>query len=153
VSRCRGDGPADRGTLVSRVVTEPAEQRAAVPGVSPDGRRPTEPRLPWVGLGLGVLALLLAILPWTGLLAAVVALVVSVVAWRRCARRRVPGADAPRGLGASQVATGLALSVLAITAVWTFVATVVPRPEAPAPLDCTSPTLDPADRITCQERP
>ena len=109
-----------------------------------------QPRLPWVALALGVVALLLAILPWTGPVASLVALAVSLVAWRRCARHRVPGAAAPRGLGVSQVATGLALAVLAITIVWTFVATVVPKPTQ-APLDCTRPNLSEADRFQCQE--
>jgi hypothetical protein len=112
---------------------------------------PGQPRLPWVGVGLGVLALLLAILPWVGLLASLVALAVSVLAWRRCAGARAAGGTDGRGLGVSQVATGLALSVLAITTVWSVVATVVPKPPAPTPVDCRSPNLSEADRFRCGE--
>jgi len=125
----------------------------------------TQPRagagwLPKVALGLGVVALLLAIVPWVGLAAALTALAVSVVAWRRTLAerdRRPPvhpadGAVEPvsHGVGLSQAATGLALSVLAITLVWSLVATLVPKQERPT-LDCSRPDLAPADRIQCDE--
>jgi hypothetical protein len=132
-----------------RLVSEPTEPGPAVAVAS--GSPAGSPRLPWVGLVLGVLALLLAILPWIGLAVALVALAVSVVAWRRSARGPVaPDASGPQGVGLSQVATGLALSVLAITAVWSVIATVVPKQEQD-PLDCTSTTLDEADRFQCRE--
>jgi len=116
--------------------------------------------LPKVALGLGVVALLLAIVPWVGLAAALAALAVSVVAWRRtrAEQRRQTTANRPEsaaepvshGVGLSQAATGLALSVLAITLVWSFVATLVPKQERPT-LDCSRPDLAPADRIQCDE--
>ncbi len=96
-----------------------------------------------VALALSVLALLLAVFPGVGLVAALVAVVASGLAWRAA---RGSG----RSLGLAQVAMGVALSVLAISAVWTAVATVVPQRTEPT-LDCSRRDLSPADQIRCDE--
>jgi hypothetical protein len=94
-------------------------------------------------LALAVLALALAVFPGVGLAAAVVALVVSGLAWRQASRTG-------HSLGLAHTATGVALSVLAISAIWTVVAAVVPQRSEPA-LDCTRSDLSPADQIRCDE--
>ena len=94
-------------------------------------------------LALAVLALLLAVFPGIGLVAAVVAVVASGLAWREARR-------SGHSLGLAQVAMGVALSVLAISAVWTAVAAVVPQRTEPV-LDCARRDLSPADRIRCDE--
>lgn len=94
-------------------------------------------------LALGILALVLSVFPRVGLAAAIVATVVSIVAWRRAH-------ETGRNLGLAQTAAGLALSVLAISTVWTVVAATLPKDTRPT-LDCSVRPLSPADQVTCRE--
>lgn len=107
-----------------------------------------------VALGLGCVALLLAIVPWLGLVVSLAALVVSLLSWRRSARGEAvldaDGESKQPGLGMSQFATGLAVIMVCITAVWSMVATVVPK-QAPPNVDCGKPNLTPAEQIQCQQ--
>jgi hypothetical protein len=96
-----------------------------------------------VALASGVLALLLAAFPGIGLVAAAAAVVLSGFAWREARRTG-------HSLGLAQSAMGVALSVLAISLVWTAVATVVPQRTEPG-LDCARRDLSPADQIRCDE--
>jgi len=110
--------------------------------------------MPKVALGLGCSALLLAIVPWLGLAVSLAALVVSVLSWRRSARSTpiedAEGVSRRPGLGMSQFATGMAVIMVCITAVWSMVATVVPK-QAPQNVDCGKPNLSPAEQIQCQQ--
>lgn len=94
-------------------------------------------------LALGVVAVLLAALPWVGVGAALLAVAVSALAWRRAHRSGY-------GLGLAHSAVGVALCALAISGVWTAVASVVPSNSDPT-LDCSQSDLSPADQIRCDQ--